>query len=240
MKKGPGVLLVLCLLAAMSFLLPSCVEEEEVAAPKEEAPEGQLPTMQVGDQWVWSYIMGETTSTLTEEIIGEETVEGRDCFVTNMLFDPVMSATQDGVVYTTAGMKYWSDKTTHFLGVKMETTTNYNGQVITQSVTYSYNPWTSLFPLEVGKEAETEKTTTNYYEGEQYGETAVSTEIFTVVSREDVTVTAGTFSCWKITYYDNALDTAQIMWYSDQAKSIVKITDADGKTIMELRSYSVR
>jgi len=230
-KKILGVLLVFCLLVAISLLLPACVEEE--------ALEGQFPTIQVGDQWVWSYAMEETTYTLTEEITGEETVEGRDCYVTDMSFDPVMSSTHDGVVYTTTSMKYWGDKATGLLGVKMETTTTGNGQVFTSSATYSYNPWTSLFPLEVGKEIETEKTTINYFEGEQYGETEVSTEKYTVVSKEDVTVTAGTFSCWKITYYDSALDTTQTMWWSDEAKTMVKMTDADGKTIMELQSYSV-
>ncbi|GAI83244.1 unnamed protein product, partial [marine sediment metagenome] len=53
------------------------------------------------------------------------------------------------------------------------------------------------------------------------------------------TVTAGTFSCWKITYYDSALDTTQTMWWSDEVKTMVKSTDADGKTISELQSYSV-
>jgi len=236
MKKVLGVLLVFCLLVATSLLLPACLEEEG----GEEALEGQLPTIQVGDQWVFSYVMGETTSLMTEEVIGEETVEGRVCYVLDMSFDPVMSSTHEGVVYTTAGMKYWGDKATGLLGVKMEITTTYNGQVITQSETYSYNPWTSLFPLEVGREVETEKTTIQYMEGEQYGETKVSTEKFTVVSKENVTVTAGTFSCWKITYYDSALDTTQTMWWSDEVKTMVKSTDADGKTISELQSYSVQ
>ncbi len=232
MKKVLGVLLVFCLLAATSLLLPACLEEEE-------ALEGQLPTIQVGDQWVWSYAMDGTTSLMTEEVTGEETVEGRDCYVLDMSFDPLMSSTHEGVVYTTTGMKYWSDKATGLLGVKMEITTTYNGQVVTQSMTYSYNPWTSLFPLEVGKEVETEKTTIQYMEGEQYGETEVSTEKYTVVSQEDITVTAGTFSCWKITYYDSAFNTTQTMWWSDEVKTMVKGTDADGNTTMELQSYSV-
>ena len=236
MKKVLGVLLFLCLLAATSLLLPAC---QEKGGNEEEALEGKLPTIQVGDQWISSYVMGETTSTLTEEITGEETVEGRDCYVTYMSFDPVMSSTQDGVVYTNTGVKYWSDKATGLLGVKMETTTTGNGQVITQSWTYSYSPWASLFPLEVGKKVETEKTTISYYEGKRYGETEVSTEKYTVVSKEDVTVTAGTFSCWKITYYDSALDTTQTMWWSDEAKTAVKVTDAAGKTMVELQSYSV-
>ena len=243
MKKVLGVLLVFCLLGATSFLLPACLEEEgeeeEDEEEEEEALEGQLPTIQIGDQWVWSYVMDGTTSLMTEEVIGEETVEGRVCYVLDMSFDPVMSSTHDGVVYTTTGMKYWGDKATGLLGVKMEYTTTGNGQAFTSSETYSYNPWISIFPLEVGKEVEMEKTTIQYMEGEQYGETKVSTEKFTVVSKEDVTVTAGTFSCWKITYYDSALDTTQTMWWSDEVKTMVKSTDADGKTISELQSYSV-
>ena len=112
MKRVLGALLVFCLLAATSLLLPACLEEEE-------ALEGQLPAIQVGDQWVFSYVMDETTSLMTEEVTGEETVEGRDCYVIDMSFDPVMSSTHDGVVYTTTDMKYWGDKATGLLGVKM-------------------------------------------------------------------------------------------------------------------------
>jgi len=212
----------------------------EEGGEEEEAPGGQLPACETGDKWVWSYVMDGTTSLMTEEVIGEETVEGRDCYVIDMSFDPVMSSTHEGVVYTTTGMKYWGDKATGLLGVKMEYTTTGNGQVFTSSEISSYNSWISMFPLEVGKEVEMEKTTIQYMEGEQYGETKVSTEKFTVVSKEDVTVTAGTFSCWKITYYDSALNTTQTMWWSDEAKTMAKMTDADGKTISELQSYSVR
>jgi len=233
MKKVLGVLLVFCLLAATALFLPACGEEEG-------ALEGQLPTLQVGDQWVWSYVMEETTYTLTEEVTGEETTEGRDCYVLDMSFDPVISYTQDGVVSTITSMTYWADKATALYGVKMETTFTYNGTAFTMTETYSYDPWTSPFPLEIGKEVETENTTIHYYEGEQYGETEVTTEKYTVVSKEDITVTAGTFSCWKITYYDSGLNTTQTMWWADQVKSLVKMTDEDGNTIMELKSYSVR
>ena len=47
---------------------------------------GRLPTWEVGDKWVWSYLMDETTYTLTEEIIGEETVEGRRCYVSDITY----------------------------------------------------------------------------------------------------------------------------------------------------------
>ena len=82
MKEVLGVLLVLCLLATTSLLFPACQEKKE----------GQLPTWEVGDQWVWSYEMEGMAYTITEEITGEETVEGRVCYVIDMSFDHIFIA----------------------------------------------------------------------------------------------------------------------------------------------------
>ncbi len=236
MKKVLRVLLVFSLLAAISFLLPACQGEE---GEEEKAPEGQLPVYQVGDKWVWSYVMDGTDYTLTEEITGEETVEGRDCYVLDMLFDPIISSTHDDVVYTTTGMKYWMDKDTALMGVKMETSFTGNGRTYTSSEIYSYDPWVNLFPLEIGKEAESELTTTQYAGGSQTGDPVVVTEKYKIDSREDITIAAGTFNCWKIIIYDGAGSVTLIMWYSDQIKSAVKMTDAEGNVMMELKSYSI-
>jgi hypothetical protein len=228
MKKVLGVLLVFCLLAATPLLLPACAEEETL--------EGQLPTYQVGDQWVWSYY---DTYTLTEEVTGEETVEGQDCYVIDMLFDPVISWTIDDVVSTVTSMKSWSDKATILYGVKWEYQGTENEEAFTYTETYSYDPWTSLFPLEIGKEVETESTTNQYFNGSQLGDPILTTEKYKVDSKEDVTVAAGTFSCWKIIMYDGEGNVTETMWYSDEVKSAVEATDAGGNTIMELQSYSV-
>ena len=216
MKKVLGVLLVFCLLAATPLLLPACVVE----------PEGQLPTCEVGDEWVWSYVMDETTYTMTEEVTGEETVEGRDCYVIDMLFDG-------------SSMKYWMDKATCIYGVKMEMTGTSNGTVYTWTETYSYNPWAPLFPLEVGKEVETEMTSIVYIDGSQQGDPVVTTEKYKIDSKEDITVAAGTFSCWKIIMYDGAGNVTGTMWWSDKVKSMAKMTDAEGNITAELQSYSV-
>jgi len=182
--------------------------------------------------------MDGTTYTLTEEVTGEETVGGRVCYVISMSFDEGMSWTQGDVECAITGMTYWGDKDTGLYGVKHETSTTCNGQVYTSTETYSYSTWTSLFPLETGKEVEMEKTTTSYFNGEQTGDPVVSTEAYEVESKEDITVAAGTFSCWKIIMYDDD-DILQTMWWSDEAKTMVKSTDADGDTLMELQSYSV-
>jgi hypothetical protein len=206
---------------------------------EEEAQEGQLPTWQVGDQWVWSYVQDSMTSILSEEVIGEETVEGRVCYIVDMSFDPVMSWTQGDVECAVTSMKYWSDRDTGLNGVKHEMSTTCNGQVNTTTFIYSYDLWVSIFPLEVGKEIEAEKTATQYYDGEQMGDPVVGTETYEVVGQENVTVAAGTFSCWKIAYYDSVNDVAQTIWYSDEVKTAVKSIGEDGNTIMELQSYSV-
>ena len=230
MKKALSVLLVFSLLAATSFLLPACQEEE---------PGGQLPVLQVGDKWVWSFVMEETDYTLTEEVTGEEMVEGRDCYAIDMSFDPVISYTHDDVVYTTTSMTHWMDKVTGLLGVKTDTSIAGNGQTFTSSEIYSYDSWVSIFPLEIGKEVESEKTTTQYSNGSQMGAPVVVTEKYLVDSKEDVTVTAGTFHCWKIIMYDGAGNFTQNMWWSDEAKTIVKMIDTEHNATMELKSYSV-
>jgi hypothetical protein len=229
MKKVLGVLLVFCLLTATPLLLPACVVEQE----------GQLPTYEVGDEWVWSYAIEATTYTLTEEVTGEEIIENRDCYIIEMSFDPLISYTQDGVVSTVTSHRYWADKATALFGVKSESSGNYNGTDFTFTTTYSYDPWASLFPLEIGKEVETESTITQYFDGSQAGEPMVTTEKYRVDSKEGVTVAAGTFSCWKIIMSDGASNVTGTTWYSDKVKSMVKSIDAAGNIMMELQSCSV-
>lgn len=231
MRKMLRVLVVLSMLVAIPFLFPACQGEE--------APEGQLPTVQVGDRWDWSYVMGDTTYVLTEEVIGDETVAGRDCYVIRMSFDPAIVQTHDSVTYTVTDMKYWADKASALLGVKTETTVTGGGQTFTSSEIHSYEPWPSLFPLEIGKVVEADTTTTQYMGDNQMGDPIVSTEKYVVESKEDVTVPAGTFNCWKMIMYDGAGNIITTFWYSDKVKSGIKSADASGNTMMELKSYSV-
>jgi hypothetical protein len=70
----------------------------------------------------------------------EETVDGRDCYVIDMEFDPVISYTQDGGVSTVTSMRYWGDKATGLNQVKMETSGTYNETAFTMTTTCSYSP----------------------------------------------------------------------------------------------------
>ena len=235
MKKALTGLLVLCLLAAAPFAFTACGGGDGDGTPSG----GQLPDIEVGDTWVFSYMMQGADSTLTEEIVGEERVEDRDCYVIDMSFDPPLSFPQGGGVSTITGMTYWGDKATCLYEVKQEMVGDYNGEPFTITITYAYSPWAPLFPLELGEEVETEQTVTQYYDGTQTGEPIVVTLRYRVDSQEAVTVSAGTFDCWRLVIDDGEGNIIQVVWWSDEAKTMVKSTDGFGKTLMELLSYSV-
>lgn len=232
MKKVLAVLLVCCLLAVLPLAFTACQGGAE-------APAEGVPSHEMGDQWVWSYTMYGTTYTLTEEVIGEERVEGRDCYVINMSFDPLLTFAQVDGESTITGMKYWADKASGIYEVKREMLGEYNEEAFTLTMIFDYSSWESIFPLEVGKEVEAEQTVTQYYGDTQAGDPIVSVQKYEVNGQEDVTVSAGTFSCWKITIYDGEGDILQIIWWSDEARTIVKSTGGEGTIIMELLSYSV-
>jgi hypothetical protein len=238
MKRVIAVLLVGCLLAALPFTVTACKDDGDNGGNGTPSG-GKLPDYEVGDTWVWDYVMYGTNYTLTEEIIGEETVEGRDCYVTDMSFDPVLSFPQAEGESTITGMTYWGDKATGIFEVKREMSGNYNGEAFTLTMVSDYSSWESIFPLEIGREVETEQTTTQYMGDTQAGEPTVIAQRYKVNSQEEITVSAGTFDCWKITIYDGAGSVLQVVWWSDEARTIVKSTDGVGNTIMELLSYSV-
>jgi hypothetical protein len=238
MKRVLGVLVVGCLLAALPFAVTAC-KDGGGSGGNGTPSEGQLPSFEMGDTWVWSYTMYGTTYTLTEEIVGEERVEGRDCYVVDMSFDPLLSFPQVEGTSTINSMKYWGDKATGIYEVKREMLGEYNEEDFTLTMISDYSSWESPFPLEIGKEVETEQTTTQYMGETQAGEPTVTTIRYKVEGREEITVSAGTFDCWKMTLYDGAGDILQIVWWSDEARTIVKSTGGEGTLIMELLSYSV-
>ncbi len=58
-----------------------------------------------------------------------------------------------------------------------------------------------------------------------------------VGEREDITVPAGTFTCFRVTFYGDD-DVLKTSWYSDSAKHWVKTIYSETGEIYELMSYS--
>jgi hypothetical protein len=216
-------------------------EQEEEYGEQEEEEDwvGRLPIYQVGDKWGWRYVVDDITTLRTEEIIAAELVEDRDCYVVSVSFNPPISYTQDNIKGIITSMTYWLDKATIFYRVKMELSVASNEKDYDITEIYSYDSWLSIFPLEIGEGVEMEKETSRYLDSIQTAESIITTEKYFTHSKEDITVAAGEFNCWKILVYNGNDNTVQTLWYSDRFTTQVRITDVSG-SLMELESYLVK
>ena len=181
--------------------------------------EGALPVLSVGDKWVMKTVSGGNEFTATTEVIGEETADGKDCYIAAISMDPYSG-------------KEWVDKTTLF-PVKDET----SGATITYSYQFTGD---MLYPLQMNKECQVVQTTTTTVKATGESNTETNTYIYKVEDIEQITVPAGTFNCFKIVMYDKDGTPVATKWESDETKMyMVKgITSENGVTA-ELVSYSV-
>jgi hypothetical protein len=196
--------------------------------------EGTLPSLQVGDTWVSKITSDSFEHTMTMEITGEDTTEGRETYVIKGSFEPPV----EGVIGT---FDQKVDKLTlNVLRLQM------SGEsmgvpfiVINSSV---YEPDSTLYPLEVGKEVTstvTETITTKVL-GEKETETETNLFTYKVESIEQITVPAGTFRAFKVVTYDELGSAVETSWVSDAVKSYpLKQIDHESEDTFELLSYSL-
>jgi hypothetical protein len=191
------------------------------------AKEGQLPTYKVGTTWTYELSYGGSYYSFTYEVTGEGSVNGRDCWILKETITPALYG------ITSATEKY--DKANLF-PLQSQASGSTMGVSFTTSIAYSYQPAdASYYPLEVGMEVtvtETNTTTTTVAGQATDPQTETITHDYKVEAVEEITVTAGTFKCFKIT------DGNATIWYSDKVKQDVKRIENDGTT-QELTSYSV-
>ena len=222
MKRYIIIVMVTTMLLIVTPLITSCAEKPA---------EGVLPTLSIGDKWVWKVTVQGAELTEQIEVTGEDVTDGENCYV--------MQGTADILARVTK-----VDKTTM--------------QMVSEQWSYEYGTWVTTlsyefpevlpFPLVVGKEyREVVTVTTNFTSnrpsiGSLKTYTTKSTYIRKVEGIERITVPAGTFRCFKIVTYDEGGYLLDTSWYSDKAKrnvKNVKTTDKSGDTTGELLSYSV-
>jgi hypothetical protein len=195
--------------------------------------EGVLPTLHIGDKWVYRDIIDAIAYTVTETVVGDELMEDVDCYIAEREYDPALA----GVTTET----FWIEKTTQD-AIRMQCSLEVSGVTVTGSmVVESEYTGDERWPLEVGSEWTETATITNTFEA--YGQTEKETFEYTIDYRveeiEEVTVGAGTFRCFKVVSSELGQDTA-VYWYSDKAKASVKIEDLEAGESKRLLSYSVR
>lgn len=179
---------------------------------------GLLPTYHIGDQWVFRYPQENIMSTENIVMIREND------YVVGVLFKGLKD-------FITENGSKWLDRMS--LDAIEYQSPLYLSQwnICSYKVIKSYDyvegsPW----PLDIGKKfkrTEEEIKTFSIMGGGNWTERANKIRLFKVVGREKIKVPAGRFWCFKIEIYEGHYYLTQIKWYSEVAKTFVKIIDVD-------------
>ena len=212
------------------FFILMCLTASNIACSKQVA---QLPVLETGNKWVYNMVVDDIEYDVTIEVTGEDITDGKNCYVMKWHFEPEFHDVYEGIL-----MKV--DKDTNF-PVEAQWTGKSLGMPFTIVIRYDFefpeSPW---WPLEDGKELkviEIQDITTGSA-GIQQTTTYEQVSIYKVVKVEDITIAAGTLSCFKIVEYDESQRKLSETWYSDQVANDVKALFYEQDMILELKSYS--
>lgn len=226
MKRGilVGVIVAAILIVAATAII--------TLIPTEEGVKAEAPTWNIGDEWVYR-VTNDITYTFHYKVIDEETVDNEDSYVLEESHDPPYQGIR-------IDERLWVEKASGDT-MKMQTSGMYIGDPYTRTETWTYQySGADRWPIEVGKEYSVIRTLT--YTTYPSGPAGTEDEFIRikVEKREDITVPAGMFTCFKIVNYDENDNALSTLWYSDDAKRYVKrISNMTGET-WELVSYSIR
>lgn len=212
--------------------------------------EGSLPTLYIGDKWVYEEIAQGLDSTRTYELTGEDVTDGKNCYVMQESVEyskresPWAFPSPPNPLNLNETLTEKFDKET--MQVIREEQSSTNGTDVEISThSYSYKFKNGLpYPLEAGKECKFAITGTWTYtnKGQPTTNKSTATNVLQVEGIEEITVPAGTFNCFKINHYMDNGTLLYSSWYSDEVKSDVKKSwPTDNTTGHEfvLVSYSV-
>lgn len=198
---------------------------------------GRVPVLHVGDWWIMEIVFNATTYTLTQNVTGE----GPDYYIVYSEYDPPYQGRCNSTD--------WIDKSMPISPVRSEGHSEYAYNNTT--IIYAYNITFYRiyyggvpFPLIVGKELNMTESMnyTSKYDTTTYTYEYNMSFVFEVDTIENVTVPAGTFTCFKVNLWNaTTLDHVYTMWYSDEAKTWVRYIDytTTPETTAELKDYSV-
>jgi len=196
------------------------------------------PRLYVGDKWVYEQTSQGLDYTRTETVVNEETIEGKDCYVVNVVFTPPLQGWVGG--YTE-----WRDKAT-YSPVRQRfcaSVPSAGNNTMNRLIEYSDQVTGSEWPYKVGNTFTIkESRTISDVFADQYPTPMTSEQVttFKVTNTEEIEFAFGNLTCFKTAGYQGGNDTFDY-WYSEKAKTYVKhFTILENGIIDELVSYSVR
>lgn len=237
-KRIVGMAIAAVVLASlpMACSLRGGGRSAEIAGRKNagEKEQGALPVLKIANKWVYKGTISGFACTMTEMVIGEKIVDGIECYVKEVTFDPPVH----GVI---AAMSLIVEKSS--LDILSGKSTKVEGDGITGMVLKSaYERSGSKYPLFVGKTWEVMEKNALTMSVADRTETRTRTARirYEVEKMGEITVPAGTFSCFKILKYDEKGALDETRWVSEAVKfADVKFLDNKDGDTTELISYSV-
>ncbi len=187
--SSPSRVVLFALLMIILPLLITC------GGKNDEATTNPSPTMKAGYTMVYNQKHLDQTEILTVTVVGEEVVDGIDCYEMEFVPDKPMTRSVGGVepVYV-PGYTVWTSKAaleTNKIEVIIETTSGVRGS---WEYTYSaHDTEAHVPPLSIGQSWKYDVYT-------DYGllDTAVITWKCEVAAVEEITVPAGIFNCYRL------------------------------------------
>lgn len=188
---------------------------------------GALPTWSSGNQWSYE---NQTGTTFSYSVSGEETYSGVLCYRLDGTINPSFEGW---------GSKVQCRYEKENLGLYMEVISDSTKSQSTQYTrSYSTGPW----PLEVGGTYTESVDAERYYvDGVEGSQETLPSQTFsvTVENIENITISVGTFECFKIVKRNPVGQLVENRWYSSTAKNFVKIANHQTGETLELSSYQV-
>lgn len=212
-------------------------EKEQYFRP----PWAWAPILNVGDSWKLALTIDESEYNLTITVTDEETVQNVSCYEVKLTFEPE----NPYETRMSSEMTAWLDKSTLDI-VKLKGTGRAQGHDFRYTERHSYTFQEGSPSMTVGNEYDQIDTKTIdidvktlFWKDWNESKSTTTTHI-KVEALENVTVPAGTFSCYKIVTYDEMGQTPlSTRWFSMEAKTVVKSVNYETVEKSELRSYSI-
>jgi len=174
---------------------------------------------------IFNVLYGNEVTEQRGIITGEEIVDSTDCYVYEFFYHPPASRlSYDGTLaFTLLGGKIWISKATNEWAIS-ELYNEINGTNVTISTSQLYH---IEQPLSVGKSWTYDNITETHPESSA---PITSTYRVEVVSREEVTVPAGIFDCYRIEFSIVAVDGIEketpviddVLWFSVDGAAEIK------------------
>lgn len=211
-------------------------------------PVAWAPILEIGDSWTLALTSNEANYNLIMTVTGKETVNNVSCYAVNLVFEPEIPLTKKAL---SNQMTWWLDNSTLYLMKGKGKVRAYGYEDLTFVDEHFYTFQGEPF-LTVGNEHnETDNREINVYAPpptkiRMWRDETTTTTRIKVEAVENITVPAGTFSCYKIVTYDETgQNILSIRWFSMKAKTAVRTENYEAGEFeifetAELLSYSVQ